>query len=105
MNKKELWKISLQYRITTLIWRIVRVNGGQLLATNNSRKINFKIYRDIRIIWEKLIDLCMITKRALGDGRGVSIGDYFRLTRLGYNLCKYIGLYDDFLKWLEDKQL
>lgn len=43
-------------------------------------------------------DLCLVTKRMLGDGSGVSIGDYFRLTNLGYCLCKYIKLYDDYVK-------
>ncbi len=46
---------------------------------------------------KKLIELCLITKRMLSDGSGVSLGEFFRLTNLGYNLCKYIELYDRYV--------
>ena len=63
-----------------------------------AEKSTLKYTELVELHEKKLIDLYLITKRALGDGSGVSIGDYFRLTRLGYNLCKYIELYDGFIK-------
>lgn len=66
----------------------------QVIAEKSTLK-----YAELVELHEKnLIDLCLVTKRMLSDGSGVSVGDYFRLTSLGYNLCKFIELYDEYIK-------
>lgn len=66
----------------------------QVIADKSTLK-----YAELVELHEKnLIDLCLVTKRMNSDGSGVSLGEYFRLTSLGYNLCKYIEMYDDFIK-------
>jgi hypothetical protein len=42
----------------------------------------------------KLIDKRLLTPRFYSDGSGVTMGEHFRLTDLGWNLCEYIDNYE-----------
>jgi len=46
---------------------------------------------------EVLINAHLMTGRAYGDGSGVKIGNYFRLTQLGYDLCEYTDHYKELI--------
>lgn len=60
-----------------------------------AEKSNLRFIELVALNETKLIELHLITKRLLQDGSGITIGDNFRLTDLGYNLCKYIELYEE----------
>ncbi|MBU4381393.1 hypothetical protein L6255_02800 [Candidatus Parcubacteria bacterium] len=61
-----------------------------LIETNLGYPELVKKYEDV------LIKAQLITGRANRDGSGVRIGNHFRLTQLGYDLCEYIDHYEDF---------
>ncbi|HEY5123982.1 MAG TPA: hypothetical protein VIK14_09625 [Ignavibacteria bacterium] len=49
----------------------------------------------VKIHEDELIKKNLLTKRLYPDGSGVQISPYFRLTSLGYELCKFIEKYDE----------
>ncbi len=59
-------------------------------------KSNLKYSELVEVHEKKLMELCLITKRKYEDESGIILNNKFRLTNLGYNLCKYIELYNNF---------
>ncbi|MBE5977900.1 MAG: hypothetical protein E7249_02035 [Paenibacillaceae bacterium] len=61
-----------------------------------AEKSTLKYTELVELHEKKLIDLNLITKRKYEDNSGLWVGKYSRLTSLGYNLCHFIKLYDEF---------
>ena len=52
-------------------------------------------YHDLVSVYEKkLVDNGLITPRTHSDKSGVTLGKHYRLTPLGYELCRFVEAYD-----------
>ncbi len=53
-------------------------------------------YKELIEIYEtQLINKNLLTRREHADRSGVTIGPYFRLTKLGYDICNYVEKFED----------
>ncbi len=74
-------------------------DSNDMLAENwleNIAGISGLEHNDLVSVYEKkLIDNGLITPRTHSDRSGVIPGKYYRLTPLGYELCRFVEAYDD----------
>lgn len=74
-------------------WDAKSISAGDWL--NKIGEKSSLVYPDLVKIYEKeLMNMNLITPRVYSDGSGVHLGEHFRLTRFGYDLCSYIDAYD-----------
>ncbi len=59
-----------------------------------AKKSGLKYSELVEIHERNLIDKNLLTRRVHGDRSGVQVGQYYRLTPLGYEICQYIGEFE-----------
>ena len=72
-----------------------RVDHAGLWVNNIAKESGLK-YNDLVESHEKMLEeRGFLSKRQFGDRSGVNLGDYYRLTDLGRDICEYINKYDE----------
>lgn len=75
----------------------IKISGASEWLKVIAEKSTLKYSELVEIHEAKLIEFHLITDRTFSDRSGIH-NINFRLTNLGYNICKYIELYDEYVK-------
>jgi len=69
--------------------------GAGTWLDNIAKVTNLQHFELIELHERNLIDKNLLTPRRLGDKSGVLLGKHYRLTELGYQICKFVEKYDE----------
>ena len=69
--------------------------GAVSWLSNIAKAANLEYIELVELHERNLIDKNLLTPRMLGDKSGVRLGQHYRLTDLGYEICKFVEKYDE----------
>ena len=62
----------------------------QIWLGNISKQIGHDIKSLVEVHEDKLVNLKLLSPRTHSDRSGIEVTEYYRLTELGYKICRYI---------------
>lgn len=96
LSSGELIVLNSCYRLSGEDWwKNIEVPSTREWLKTVAKETGLDHYELVELHEDSLIKKKLFTARRYGDGSGVSLQPYYRLTQLGYEICRYIDHYED----------